>query len=239
MRTLLTLARMACLMAWTLLMSLVVPLGFLLGERLGHRAHRTWGRGACLIVGISITWHGLEHLSGRAAVVLAPNHESIADIPVLASLPFPFKWISKQELGRIPFVGWAMRAMGTFFVRRDRSANDLTVMRSVEDGLRSGRSVVIFPEGTRTRTGDLLPFKKGAFRTAQNAGVPLIPVAISGTRKIAQPGRLPRIGGNLVSVRLGAPLDVPPGDLAGPMKEFKNRLESLLSEDRTDPSTPT
>ncbi len=105
-------------------------------------------------------------------------------------------------------------------------------MKELEKGLKAGGRLAIFPEGTRTRSGALLPFKKGAFRTAQNAQVPLIPIAITGSRDIAKPGELPTYG-HKVTVRIGKAFWISPEmSLTDSMQQFRLQLSNLLSEDR-------
>jgi 1-acyl-sn-glycerol-3-phosphate acyltransferase len=175
---------------------------------------------------------GLENLPPRG--VLAPDHQSLLDIIVLASLPTGIRWISKKEVASIPFLGWALRASGCYFVKRDRSGGDLNVMREVEEGLQKGELVLIFPEGTRTRTGELLPLKKGAFKTATNAHVPVCPIAVSGTYEIAPPGKLlPVKWGHRVIVRIGHPMPLDPKlPLADSMEQFRQNLQRLLEQNR-------
>lgn len=213
--------------AWSLFCGALALLAFVFSRNWGFKVHRLWGRGCCWLIGIKVNFEGLENLPDRG--VLAPNHESLYDIVVLASLPIDFRWISKDSVRRIPFIGWTMIAMGCFFVKRDKSGHDLNVMKHVEDALHDGAVVVIFPEGTRSRSGELLPFKKGAFKTAVNAGVPLIPVAIKGTYSIAPPGKLPQKRGHRVTVTIGKPFSTshrPP--LLELMGEFRGRMTQLI-----------
>jgi len=227
--------------AWSVLCSFSAMVTFPFSEKWGTLTHQTWGRGLIALLGINLKIQGIENLPKGG--VVAPNHESMFDMFVLACLPIHYRWISKESIGRIPVIGWAMRSMGCFFVRRDRTAHDLNVMREVERALREGATVVIFPEGTRSRTGELLPFKKGAFRTALNAGVPLIPMAISGTRNIAPPGRLPAHRGHGVTLTIGPALCPPPGTpLETMMGDYRRLMETMLRQNppqKSQESQPT
>lgn len=198
----------------------------------GQYFHRAFGKGWLFIMGIRLKVSGWENIPQTGGYILAPNHESMFDIPLLSSFPLHFHWIAKAEVTKIPVVGWAIRAMKVYLVQRNKSGKDLQVMAGVEAGLKAGDSVVIFPEGTRTRTGELLPMKKGPFKTAANAGVPIIPVAITGTFQIAKPGEWPTRNHD-VAIRFGAPFYVPPGKpLSEAQEEFRVILIKLLSEDR-------
>lgn len=185
------------------------------------------------LYGVKLEVSGVENLpEDGQGIILAPNHESTFDIFILSSLPYKLRWISKIEIAYLPFVGWAMKANGCYFVRRDKSGHDLKVMKQVEEDLKNGKRLVLFPEGTRTRTGELLPFKKGAFKTAQNAGVPLLPVAITGTRTVAPAGGVPTHRGHKVVVQFGKPFPVPPGDLTPIMENYRKTLLNLLQDTR-------
>jgi 1-acyl-sn-glycerol-3-phosphate acyltransferase len=216
----------------TLICAIAAIPAFTVHRPWGHAVQRFWGKAICWLLGIHVSFLNLERLP-PAGCVLASNHESMFDIVVLASLPVDVKWISKKSVGAVPFLGWAMKAMGCYFVARDQSSRDLNVMSEVEAGVKSGSRVIIFPEGTRTRTGDLLPFKKGAFKTAQNSGVPLVPIGITGTRSIAPPGRLPLRRHHRVFARIGEAMQISPKVPLNPeMEIFRSRLVALLEENR-------
>lgn len=214
---------------WTGIIAILTLVAFLFSETAGHYFHRLWGRGCLWLLGVELDIEGADNIPPAGGLILAPNHESYFDIFVICSLPVNFKWVAKAEIRNIPLVGWAMRIMGCYFVRRDGSGKDLNVLKGVEAGLRTGGRILIFPEGTRTRTGELLPFKKGAFRTAQNAGVPLVPIAIQGTGRIAPPGKLPKKRGHRVGVRIAPPFKIEPGaDLRPVMDAYRAILLNLL-----------
>ncbi|MBS2012133.1 MAG: 1-acyl-sn-glycerol-3-phosphate acyltransferase [Deltaproteobacteria bacterium] len=120
----------------------------------------------------------------RRGYVVIANHESQADPFLLSWLPFDMRWVAKEELFRQPFTGWAMRFGGDIPLRRGERASVEQMMGECERALAGGISVMMFPEGTRSQNGELLPFKDGAFSLAVRAGVPVLPVAIAGTREM-------------------------------------------------------
>src|SRR5215217_9680376 len=118
----------------------------------------------------------------RRPYVVVSNHESFADILLISHLPWEMKWLSKVELFRIPIMGWMMWLAGDIPVKRGFGPSAVEAMERCREVLRQRVSVMIFPEGTRSRTAELLPFKDGAFRLAIEAGVPILPIAVAGTR---------------------------------------------------------
>lgn len=117
----------------------------------------------------------------HAGYVVVANHESQADPFLLSWLPFDMRWVAKEELFKPPVVGWAMRFGGDIPLRRGDGESVREMMNECERALAGGISVMMFPEGTRSKDGNLLPFKDGAFGLAIRAGVPVLPVAIAGT----------------------------------------------------------
>src|SRR6185503_16138493 len=117
----------------------------------------------------------------RQPYVVVSNHESFADILLISHLPWEMKWLSKAELFRIPIMGWMMWLVGDVPVKRGFGPSAVEAMARCRKSLENRVSVMIFPEGTRSRTSELLPFKDGAFRLAIEAGVPILPLAVSGT----------------------------------------------------------
>jgi 1-acyl-sn-glycerol-3-phosphate acyltransferase len=118
---------------------------------------------------------------GPGPFVVVANHQSILDILLLSRLPREMKWVAKESLFKIPWAGWMLRMTGDIPVRRGDAESGGEAMARARAYLARGMSVMIFPEGTRSTTGSLLPFKAGAFRLAAEAGVPVLPVAVSGT----------------------------------------------------------
>ena len=185
-----------------------------------------------------IALQGWEHLpadirEGRQPVIFMSNHESQLDPPVLIGvLPLPAVYIAKKEVKYIPFVGWAAMVAGVIFIdRRDRERAIRSIHAAAME-IRGGKNVVIFPEGTRSRTGAMLPFKKGGFALAQEAGVPIVPLATVGGFRVLPPGSL-RIRPGRYDVVVGEPVDpaaFPDRDTLA--VEVRRRIETLVGSVR-------
>ncbi|GIM91842.1 lysophospholipid acyltransferase family protein [Paractinoplanes toevensis] len=132
---------------------------------------------------------GRDRLPWRGAAVLVANHASLIDILVLFALFRPFKWVSKQEIFRVPVIGWNMRLNGYVPVVRGSGASVRRMMDRCDRLLAAGSPLMMFPEGRRTSDGELQPFKDGAFDLAVRHDVPIFPIAVHGTR-----AALPRKG---------------------------------------------
>ena len=125
---------------------------------------------------------GLRIRDPRRPYVAVSNHESYADIFLISHLPWEMKWLSKDTIFKIPVMGWMMSMAGDIRLTRGSRDSAANAIRQCRDRLAKRVSVMIFPEGTRSRTADLLPFKDGAFRLAIEAGVPILPIVVAGTR---------------------------------------------------------
>ena len=117
----------------------------------------------------------------RRPYVVVANHESFVDILLIPHLPMEMKWLSKAEFFKIPLVGWMMKLVTDIPVRRGERDSAIEALKQCRIRLDRKVSVMIFPEGTRSKTGELQPFKDGAFSTAIAAGVPILPLAVHGT----------------------------------------------------------
>jgi 1-acyl-sn-glycerol-3-phosphate acyltransferase len=128
-----------------------------------------------------VSIEGRERIDRRTAYVMVANHQSLLDILVLFRLFTHFKWVSKIENFRIPCIGWNMRLNRYIPLRRGDRASVARMMTECEAALREGSSIMMFPEGTRSRDGRLQAFKPGAFALAQRTGAPLLPIVVEGT----------------------------------------------------------
>jgi 1-acyl-sn-glycerol-3-phosphate acyltransferase len=166
----------------------------------------------------------------RRPYVVVSNHESFADILLISHLPWEMKWLSKAELFRIPVLGWLMHLAGDVPVKRGFGPSAIEAMTRCREILARKVSVMIFPEGTRSPTQDLLPFKDGAFRLAIEAGVPLLPLALHGTGSALRKHDW-RIGRSTAIVEVLAPIEtagLTPADLPA----LKQKAHAMIVEAR-------
>ncbi|MCL4838339.1 MAG: 1-acyl-sn-glycerol-3-phosphate acyltransferase [Thermoanaerobaculia bacterium] len=156
---------------------------------------------------VRIRVEGRERMARGQSYVILTNHQGDYDILALYGfLGREFRWVMKEELRRVPFLGWGCAAIGHIFVDRSNSQRAIASLEAAKPRLRGGISVVFFPEGTRSPDGRLLPFKKGGFVMARQLGLPILPVTISGSMRVLPKGCLfPRPG--TVRVRIHPPLD--------------------------------
>ena len=172
------------------LLLLTVPalwLGVLVapGARAADRVVRRWCRIILALSGCAVRVEGAEYLRGAGPAVLAANHASYLDVIVLlAALPGDFRFVAKRELLRWPLVGGLIRKVGHLTVERMRTPQSVADADRVTEALRSGTSVLVFPEGTFVRSPGILPFRLGAFKAALETGSPVIPVVLLGTRDV-------------------------------------------------------
>jgi len=120
--------------------------------------------------------HGLENIDKKQTYVIAPNHQSMTDICILASTNFDLKWVSKKELTYVPFLGWVMAMAKDVLLDRKDPKSQFKMMRSCEDNLAKGISIAIFPEGTRNKTGEMGKFRDGASLLARKTKTKILPV---------------------------------------------------------------
>jgi 1-acyl-sn-glycerol-3-phosphate acyltransferase len=150
-----------------------------------HKVGRIWAKCILAISDIKVTVKGLSYLKPGRSYIYMPNHMSNFDIPVLqAYLPVQFRWLAKAELYKIPIFGRAMKSAGYISIDRSDRRSAIESLNQAANIIRNGVSVIIFPEGTRSRTHNIQPFKKGGFFLAVDSGVSVVPIIIHGTDQI-------------------------------------------------------
>jgi 1-acyl-sn-glycerol-3-phosphate acyltransferase len=189
---------------WASVVCLRAPFGR--GEEVGLRAARRWARWILATSGVHVDAEGLENIAPDQSYVVMSNHQSAFDIAAIAdTLPLSWRFVAKRELTRIPFFGWGMVAAGHIVIDRSDNESSIRTLKGAAERVRSGTTVVVFPEGTRSRTGEMGPFKSGGFHLALEAGVPILPTTVSGSRRITPPKSL-RISPGRILVRYGKPI---------------------------------
>lgn len=198
-------------------------------------AARSWSQWMLRVSAARVRIEGMEHAVADRARIFASNHQSWFDVFALAAyLPGPYRFVAKKELGQIPIFGHAWKAAGHISVDRgDRQSAIQTLNEAGARLRRDNGAVVIFPEGTRSPTGDLLPFKKGAFMLALHTGVDIVPVGITGSYAIHRKGSwIVRPG--TIRVRIGA--RIPTAEYSPEMRDalvarVRSEIERLMRGD--------
>jgi 1-acyl-sn-glycerol-3-phosphate acyltransferase len=171
----------------------------------GHRCARGWSRLILWTTGVTVRVEGLERLDPKRSYVFAANHQSIYDIPIVfASLPFQLRIIAKASLGKIPFMGWHLQRTGHVLV--DRARAGAGTVKKMARLVAKGHSLIVFPEGTRSTDGVVAPFKGGSFVIALDAGLPIVPISIVGSRHVMFRGDV-TVHPGAVSLIVHAPIE--------------------------------
>jgi 1-acyl-sn-glycerol-3-phosphate acyltransferase len=181
----------------------VLSVGSSLFDRRGHFAHgcaRAWSWLILATTGVVVTVDGLERVAGGRTYVFVANHQSIYDIPVIFwNIPFQLRIIAKQSLGRFPMLGPHLKRTGHMLV--DRTKPDRAKILGWASRLTSnGLSLIVFPEGTRSRDGHLGKFKGGSIILAMQAGLPIVPISVVGSRHVMKKGELTTRPGHVTLV---------------------------------------
>jgi 1-acyl-sn-glycerol-3-phosphate acyltransferase len=188
----------------------IVTIALSLIDKSGKAPHKVagiWGATILNVAGIRVKVKGLKHIDPKKSYIFMANHQSNFDIPVLlGKLPVQFRWLAKEELFRIPLFGLAMKRAGYISIDRSDFRKAVHSLKKAAETIRKGASVVIFPEGTRSRDGLIHGFKKGGFIMAIDAKVPIVPVVLHGTRAIMAKESL-RIEPNDVLVEIKKPIE--------------------------------
>ncbi|HWP44045.1 MAG TPA: lysophospholipid acyltransferase family protein [Blastocatellia bacterium] len=181
---------------WFTLIAILAPFMILLrlitgNENMIYVPIRPFIRLGLALVGVRVRVTGLERLSADQAYIFTPNHQSFIEVPLFVTyLGRNPAYLAKKELFKYPIFGTGIRLIGVVPVDRSNTQAAVESSRQATENLRRGKSYVVYPEGTRSRDGRLLPFKKGAFMMAIDAGVPIVPVSVSGASRIMPKGQI-------------------------------------------------
>jgi 1-acyl-sn-glycerol-3-phosphate acyltransferase len=200
-------------------------------EKTFQTAAKIWARLLAKVSRVSVTVEGFENLPLHQSIVLAVNHQSAADILILlAYLPTYFKFVAKKELFKIPLFGTYLKLAGYIPIDRHKTLTAHKTLYDTSKLIRRGSSILIFPEGTRTRDGNLGQFKRGSLVIARQAGVPIVPVAISGSFNILPRGTF-IINPSKVKLTIGEPLAAGDKEMDLTTHKVRSKILSMLKED--------
>ncbi len=197
------------------------------------RFGQLWSKAHLRAMGIAPVYSGLEHAAGTSPRIFLANHLSTLDTWVMVpALPVTTRFISKRTIFWIPVLGQAMTVAGFIAIDRQDRAGAIRSLGRAAEKIRQGASVILFPEGTRSRNGRLQRFKRGAFHLAIEAGVPVVPVAISGTYQVVKPRSI-IVHRGPVSVTFAPPIDVADyaDDIEGLLAKVREEIASRLPAD--------
>lgn len=207
--------------------------------RIQHQISRIWSRMLLAVSGVRMRIEGLEKIDPGTTYVFIANHRSFMDIPVLlAHLPLQFRFLAKKGLFLIPFLGTHLRRAGHLPVVKDNPRASLKSMSEAVRLIRNqGMSVMLFPEGGRSKDGGLQEFVEGAAYIAVKSGAPVIPIAMTGTREVLPMGSLQIMSG-IVELRIGDPIPtahLTPRDRAALTQTMHDRVADLLRQSASQP----
>lgn len=207
-------------------------------RRAAYLPVRCWAWTALVTTGVRCHGHGLEHVPAAGPYVVIANHCSHLDSPCLVrALPHPVYFVVKRELTRIPLFGPTLVKLGFIIVDRSNTEEARRRMAEAVDLIREGRRVLVFAEGTRSRDGRLQSFKKGGFHLAIEARVPVLPVAVNGSRRLLPKGRLEARPG-AVDVIVCEPIATAGLDREQVDELVERTHRAILEQRRLDPDYP-
>lgn len=173
-----------------------------------HWVQMLWCRFFFYWLFIPVTIDGKENINPRQSYVFVANHASMFDVFLIYGwLPVVFKWLMKKELRRIPFVGTACKAAGHIYVDRSNAKASAESLNDIKRQLHNGVSTVIFPEGTRSKDGNLGRFHSGAFRIAFDLNLPVVPLSLTGCYNVQRKGEI-FVHRHPVHLHIGQPIDI-------------------------------
>ncbi len=170
-------------------------------------SRKMWGPGLLWLAGAKMKVYGSEKINSDTRCIFYANHSSHFDIPAICTaLPVPVYYIAKRELLKIPVFGWGMYAIGMVFVDRSNPERAKHSMQKASKQIAKGKHIITFPEGTRSKDGELQLFKKGTFHIAKSGPVALIPIAVTGTAQVLPPDG--KMNSGEIRILVGEPIGI-------------------------------
>ncbi len=218
----------------TLLVSFATIIGCSLGggRWWGYYPTVFWGKVWCWFSLVKVTVAGRENIDKNTSYVFVANHQGAYDIfSIYGYLGHTFRWMMKKSLEKIPFVGFACRSAGQIFVDKSSPVAIRQTMAEARERLKDGNSIVVFPEGTRSRNGKMSRFKKGAYQLATQFKLPIVPITIDGAYDILpKDAKLPRWGHIRITIHKPVPVADDEVDIQALMDQTYETIHSALSQ---------
>jgi 1-acyl-sn-glycerol-3-phosphate acyltransferase len=224
---------------WFSAIAIVAPLLLLLcrifnNENLIYSPVRFFVRLGLALVNVKVEVNGIERLDPDQTYIFTPNHQSLIEVPLFVTyLGCNPAYLGKKEVFKYPIFGYGIRMVGVVPVDRSNSPAAVESAKVATENLKRGKSYVVYPEGTRSKDGRLLPFKKGAFMMAIDAGVPVVPISVSGATRIMPKGQV-KIFPSTVRLTIHEPIDTKgytKENIADLMKKTQEKILSMLGPD--------
>jgi 1-acyl-sn-glycerol-3-phosphate acyltransferase len=201
----------------------------------GHRCARAWAWLILKTSGVHVRAIGLENVDSTKSYVVAANHQSIYDIPIVfTTLPLQLRIVAKESLGRIPFLGWHLQRTGHLLV--DRQNPGAGILKRMASLVRAARSLIVFPEGTRSTDGSVARFKGGIFLLAIDSSLPVLPVSIARSRYVMSKGHI-MVCPEEVTVTVHKPMSTT-GITRERAREFAEEVRSVVRHGVDEPRRP-
>ncbi len=192
------------------LTTITIVLTMIISQKSGTIIGKIWARFNAYMIPMFIKKTGIENIKKDTSYIVVANHQSQLDIfAIYGWLPIDFRWVMKMELRKVPFLGYFCYIAGHIFIDRSNSASALESINKAKEKIKNGISILFFPEGTRTTTRELLPFKKGAFKFALDTNLPILPVTLIGTMDILPSNTMDLFPGKAKMI-IHEPIDISP-----------------------------
>lgn len=214
--------------------SIAILLSYIIPPRLATFCGVIWAKLTAYASIISVDVNGRENVDPKQSYVIVANHQSAYDIIVIYGwMGIDFRWVMKQEMRKIPFLGYACYRIGHVYIDRKNKLAAIKSLEAAKERIHSGTSVFFFPEGTRTESSALSPFKKGAFKMALDLGLPVLPVTLNGADKIMPTKTLDLMPGH-VDIVIHPPIStdgMSDNDIETLMQKSYEAIDSALDEE--------